>query len=375
MTVAFFGLTQTLLLQALSSNRAARVSSKLSFAHPMTVDCSRMKLVQILIAVLVVLAVLAGGAFLYVQNLLSPTGAPKATLEVKPGMSVSVIASELERLRLVRSSDAFRLALRLIGGGRDIKEGLYDLDGTFSATEIGRALEKGGRPRVVKVTIPEGLRIIDVSARLEAGNFGVKSEFDRLFADSGLLEAAKGAKNLEGFIFPATYEFRPEDTPQIITKTMLDRFAQEASPGNLEKLRALKLTVFQWVTLASLVQAEAGNAAEMPVIAGVFLNRLETGITLGSDPTVAYGLGKKLPELSRPDGDFKKDTPYNTYMRQGLPLGPINNPGAAALEAVLNPARSSPSGKPWLYFLHGLNGEFRPNTDFQAHLRDTNRFR
>ena len=341
----------------------------------MTVDCSRMKLVQILIAVLVVLAVLAGGAFLYVQNLLSPTGAPKATLEVKPGMSVSAIASELERLRLVRSSDAFRLALRLIGGGRDIKEGLYDLDGTFSATEIGRALEKGGRPRVVKVTIPEGLRIIDVSARLEAGNFGVKSEFDRLFADSGLLEAAKGAENLEGFIFPATYEFRPEDTPQIITKTMLDRFAQEASPGNLEKLRALKLTVFQWVTLASLVQAEAGNAAEMPVIAGVFLNRLETGIALGSDPTVAYGLGKKLPELSRPDGDFKKDTPYNTYMRQGLPLGPINNPGAAALEAVLNPARSSPSGKPWLYFLHGLNGEFRPNTDFQAHLRDTNRFR
>ena len=334
-----------------------------------------MKLFQILFGVLVALLVLAGGAFLYVQNLISPTGAPKATLEVKAGMSVGAIASELERLRLVRSSDAFRLALRLSGGGREIKEGLYDLDGTLSAAEIGKVLEKGGRIRVVKITIPEGLRIVDVSARLEAGRFGTKSEFDRLFANVGLLEAAKSAKNLEGFIFPATYEFRPEDSPEVIAKAMLDRFEQEASPANLEKMRALKLNVLQWVTLASLVQAEAGNAAEMPVIAGVFLNRLEVGIALGSDPTVAYGLGKKLPELSRPDGDFKKDTPYNTYTRQGLPIGPINNPGEAALEALLNSQRTAPGGKPWLYFLHGLKGEFRPNVDFQSHLRDIDRFR
>jgi UPF0755 protein len=334
-----------------------------------------MKLLQILIGVLAALLVLAGGAFLYVQNLISPTGAPKATLEVKAGMSVGAIASELERLKLVRSSDAFRLALRLSGGGRDIKEGLYDLDGTLSAAEIGKALEKGGRIRVVKITIPEGLRIVDVAERLDAGKFGAKSEFDRLFANVGLLEAAKSAKNLEGFIFPATYEFRPEDSPEVIVRSMIKRFEQEANPANLEKLKLLKLSIYRWVILASLVQAEAGNAGEMPVIAGVFLNRLEVGIALGSDPTVAYGLGKKLPELSRPDGDFKKDTPYNTYARQGLPIGPINNPGEAALEAVLNPQRIAPSGKPWLYFLHGLKGEFRPNTDFQSHLRDTDRFR
>jgi UPF0755 protein len=334
-----------------------------------------MKLFQILVGVLLSVLVLAGGAFLYVQNLISPTDAPKATLEVKPGMSVGAIAAELERLRLVRSSDAFRLALRISGGGRDIKEGLYDLDGTLSAVEIGKALEKGGRIRVVKITIPEGLRSVDVAERLEAGKFGAKSEFDRLFANVDLLEAAKSAKNLEGFIFPATYEFRPDDSPEKITKFMLSRFEQVANPANLEKMHALKLTVMQWVTLASLVQAEAGKAAEMPVIAGVFLNRLEVGIALGSDPTVAYGLGKKLPELSRPDGDFKKDTPYNTYTRQGLPVGPINNPGEAALEAVLNPQRTSPTGKPWLYFLHGLHGEFRPNIDFQSHLRDTDRFR
>jgi UPF0755 protein len=334
-----------------------------------------MKLLQIFLGILAALALVAGGAYLYVQNLISPTGAPKATLEVRSGMSVSAIGSELERLRLVRSGDAFRLALRLSGGGREIKEGLYDLDGSLSAAEIGRALEKGGRIPVVKITIPEGLRIVDVGGRLEAGKFGTAATFSKLFTDTGLIEYAKGAKNLEGFVFPATYEFRPDDAPSTIVAAMLDRFRLEASPANLEKLRGLKLTVFAWVTLASLVQAEAGNAGEMPVIAGVFLNRLEAGIALGSDPTVAYGLGKRLPELSRPDGDFQKDTPYNTYTRQGLPVGPINNPGEAALEAVLNPKRTAPSGKPWLYFLHGLQGEFRPNTDFGAHLRDTNRFR
>jgi UPF0755 protein len=334
-----------------------------------------MKLVKILIGILGSLVLLAGATFLYVQNLISPTGAPKATLEVKPGMSVAAIADELERLRLVRSADGFRLALRLTGGGREIKEGFYDLDGSLSAQQIGRALEKGGRILTVKITIPEGLRIVDVAERLEAGKFGTKAEFEKLFNSSELFPDAKPAENLEGFVFPATYEFRPSDSPEVIVKAMLARFAQEASAVNRAKAGKFKLSVRQWVILASLVQAEAGNTQEMPVIAGVFLNRLETGIALGSDPTVAYGLGKRLPELSRPDGDFKKDTPYNTYTRQGLPIGPINNPGQAALEAVLKPELSAPGGKPWLYFLHGLKGEFRPNTNFQAHLRDTEKFR
>jgi UPF0755 protein len=318
-----------------------------------------MKLVKILIGILGSLVLLAGATFLYVQNLISPTGAPKATLEVKPGMSVAAIADELERLRLVRSADGFRLALRLTGGGREIKEGFYE----------------GGRILTVKITIPEGLRIVDVAERLEAGKFGTKAEFEKLFNSSELFPDAKPAENLEGFVFPATYEFRPSDSPEVIVKAMLARFAQEASAVNRAKAGKFKLSVRQWVILASLVQAEAGNTQEMPVIAGVFLNRLETGIALGSDPTVAYGLGKRLPELSRPDGDFKKDTPYNTYTRQGLPIGPINNPGQAALEAVLKPELSAPGGKPWLYFLHGLKGEFRPNTNFQAHLRDTEKFR
>lgn len=112
----------------------------------------------------------------------------------------------------------------------------------------------------------------------------------------------------------------------------------------------------------------------MPYIAGVFLNRLERGMPLQADPTVAYALGKRLPELSRPDGDFAVDSPYNTYRYAGLPPGPIGNPGRAALLAVLNPVRFDEKGRPYLYFFHA-QGRLYLNVDFAGHLRDLARYR
>jgi len=115
----------------------------------------------------------------------------------------------------------------------------------------------------------------------------------------------------------------------------------------------------------------------MAIIAGVFRNRLDRGMALQSDPTVAYGLGKALPELDVTAGDFTVDHPWNTYVHPGLPAGPIGNPGAAALAAVLAPERTSPSGRPWLYFLHGVDGDaavFRPNVSYDDHLRDVARY-
>jgi UPF0755 protein len=98
---------------------------------------------------------------------------------------------------------------------------------------------------------------------------------------------------------------------------------------------------------------------------------------LQSDPTVAYGLGKELPALDFPGGDFDVDHPWNTYTRPALPAGPIGNPGAAALAAVLDPVRTDAAGRPWLYFLHGNDGGsivFRPNLDLDGHLRDVERY-
>jgi UPF0755 protein len=328
----------------------------------------------LLVTVAVLLALLAGGA-LYANNLVSATGVGKVTLEVKPGMNLSDVAQKLEASGLIRSAQAFRALLKITRNEVVVHEGLYDLNGKQSNLEIAKTLGLKGRPREVRVTIPEGLRSVDIADRLGSTQFGTPEVFLKVFQDTSLEPEIKNAPNLEGFLFPATYLFTPEDTARSITKTLVNRFGQEITPARLEKLKSLKLSVYEWVTLASVVQAEAGSVSEMPTIAGVFLNRLEIGQALQSDPIIAYGLRKRLPELSRRAGDFAIDTPYNSYKHNGLPPTPINNPGSAALESIVTATRTNANGQKYFYFLHGRGGEFRPNTSFAAHLRDTDRFR
>jgi UPF0755 protein len=330
---------------------------------------------HILLVIAIVLLALLGGAAMYASNLVAPTGVGKVTLEIKPGMNMSDIAKKLEASGLIRSSQAFRALLKITGNEVVLRDGLYDLSGKQSNLEIARALGLKGRPREVRVTIPEGLRLVDVAARFGETQFGRVDEFLKAFQNTTLEPETKNAPSLEGFLFPATYLFTPEDNPASIAKIMVKRLNQEKTSARLEMLRKLKLSVYEGVTLASVVQAEAGNNGEMPTIAGVFLNRLEIGMALQSDPIIAYGLKKRLPELNRRDGDFKIDTPYNSYLKVGLPPTPINNPGSVALEAILMAKRTNENSQKYLYFLHGRGGEFRPNTNFNAHLRDTNRFR
>ena len=328
----------------------------------------------VLVILAVLLALLAGGA-MYANNLVAPTGVGKVTLEIKPGMTLAEVARKLESTGLIKSAQAFRALLKITGNEVVLRDGLYDLNGKQSNLEIAKVLGLKGRPREVRVTIPEGLRLVDIADRLGLTQFGTSEVFLKAFQNISLESEIKNAPNLEGFLFPATYLFTPEDTADSIAKTLVKRFEQEKTPARLEKLKQLKMSVYDWVTLASVVQAEAGNNTEMPTIAGVFLNRLEIGMALQSDPIIAYGLKKRLPELSRRAGDFQIDTPYNSYKNTGLPPTPINNPGSAALEAIVNAVRINANGQKYFYFLHGKRGEFRPNTNFDAHNRDIYRFR
>lgn len=322
---------------------------------------------------IVLALLLAGGAT--AAYLLAPTGVGKVTLEVKPNMGVTEIASSLEMQRLVRSGFVFGLVMRYTGADRRIREGFYDLSGSQDNFAVARSLVGRGRPREVRLVIPEGYRASEIVTRLEGLKLSTRAELETAFRQTTLLPYTTGAASLEGFLFPATYPFRPETTAKQIVQTLTQRFEREVTSERRKQLEALKLSVYQWVTMASIVQVEAGNLSEMPVVAGVFLNRLDIGMPLQSDPTIAYGLNKKLNQLDRRAGDFTNDTPYNSYTRKGLPPTPIGNPGEAALEAILNANRNAPSGRPWLYFVHGLKGEFRPNTDFQSHLRDVETYR
>ena len=140
----------------------------------------------------------------------------------------------------------------------------------------------------------------------------------------------------------------------------MKRFNQHFGPTEEEKAEQLGLTRHQVVILASVVEKETAAAEERPLIAGVFLNRLEKGIRLQSDPTVIYGLKNFNGNLTR--ADLETDTPYNTYTRRGLPAGPICNPGAASIQAVLNPAST-----PYLYFVAKKDGTHQFSTTLVEH--------
>ncbi|WP_425148497.1 endolytic transglycosylase MltG [Deinococcus sp.] len=330
-----------------------------------------------MLLVLLVLALLAGGAAAYLYDLTRAPGAggekQPYTLEVKAGDTLAGAAARLQGAGVVRSGDVLRAVMRFRGTAGRLREGYYDLPAGLDAFQVAERLADTPRPRVRNVTIPEGKRLRDLPAIFAAAGLGDPAGLRDALNDASLSRYAKGT--LEGFLFPATYPFRPEVSSAAIVQTLARRMGQEFTQERVAQARSLHLSIYGWVTLASMVQAEAASGAEMPTIAGIFLNRLDAGIALGADPTVAYGLGKDLNQLDRSAGDFRRDTPYNTYTRKGLPAGPINNPGEAALLSVLNAQRSTAQGKRALYFVHGRNGVIHVNSDYAAHLRDVARYR
>src|SRR5690606_779465 len=231
---------------------------------------------------LLTLVLLAGAAFVAVRLVLSAPSAVERTVEfeVLPGWGAARVADELERAGLVRSALAFRYYLRFAAQGRSGGEGRYDLSASMSSAEVAAALAAGGRPRTVSIVVPEGWRAADVAQRLAANGIGELEELEALVAEPGDLAlgyAAEGA-TLEGYLFPATYDVPVHATAAEALGAMLRRFDQEVTGEVAEALDARGMTVQEWVTLASMVQAEAASDEEMPIIAGVFLNRLDEGM-------------------------------------------------------------------------------------------------
>jgi len=334
-----------------------------------------LRLLPTLIALALLLLLGAGGIAAFLN---SPTGVPATEFAVETGQPLRSVAEELERAGIVRSSLTLIGWLRLTGRDTQVGEGLYDLSGGLTLAQVADRLVAGGRPVTVRVLIPEGFRIRDVARELARAGLGSESEILAYLQTAGpeldVPHLPPGA-TLEGYLFPATYEFAVAGGYRAAVRRMVQRALQEIDrPNRIEQAAALGLSPFQWVNLASIVQAEAGAVVEKPIIAGVFLNRLAIGMALNADPTVAYGLGINLNQLDRVRGDFESDTPYNTYRHRGLPPGPISNPGVAALMAVLEPVRTNEAGERYLYFLHGRDGRFHPNTNFEAHNRDRARY-
>ncbi|WP_265515553.1 endolytic transglycosylase MltG [Nitratireductor luteus] len=281
------------------------------------------------------------------------------TILVRPNMSVRDIADALEREGLISDQRIFLLGLRAHGADSKLKAGEYEIKAGASMKEIMELMESG-KSVLYSLTIPEGLTVRQV--------------FDRIAATEELSGELPEELPPEGSLAADTLRFtRGLERAAVVEKLMADQ--QEMVDAIWER-RADGLpieTKEEFVTLASIVEKETGRADERSRVAAVFLNRLERGMRLQSDPTIIYGLfGGAGKPSDRPiyRSDIDKVTPYNTYQIDGLPPTPIANPGRAALEAVANPSRTDD-----LYFVADGTGGHVFATTLQEHNENVARWR
>lgn len=282
---------------------------------------------------LVIVAIGAGLAYSWWSQAVKPPN-PSSSDEVKfsisPGEGIKTIADRLEKDGIIRSPLAFFLLARLTGLDSKIQAGDFRLTPTMSLTDVGEELTHGTSD--VKITIPEGWRNEEIALKL-AQEFGIpESEF---------LKLAK-----EGYMFPETYHIPKDASAAAVTSLFTETFQKKVTPALIAKAKAQGLTLEELVTIASLVEREARFAQDRPLVASVILNRFRTGMKLDIDATIQYAVGYQ-PETKtwwKKDltiDDLAIDSPYNTYTNQGLPPGPIANPGIAAIEAVVNAPSTS----------------------------------
>ncbi len=277
---------------------------------------------------------------------------------IQKGESASSIAKRLEAQRLIGNSWLFLLVARLRGAEGHLEAGDYVLRRNLTMGEMINELQSG-RLSEARITVVEGWRMEEIADLLTRRKIADGEEFRALArataSGDDFLSSRPVDSTLEGYLFPDTYSVAPGATSSELIAAMLRNFGQRFDGRMREQTAKSGLTIHQVVTLASIVEREAVMAEERPFIAGVFLNRLKMKMPLQADPTVQYarfGPGARDASgdgyWSRPltTADLALDSPYNTYRNQGLPPGPIANPGLASLRAVLEPAATD-----YLYFV------------------------
>lgn len=259
----------------------------------------------------------------------------------------------------------FRLFAMLANSGRNLQAGDYMLSRAMTPFTIMRKFEKGDTVKET-ITIVEGWDLRDIAHALSRKT---KASEEEMYAITGR-PAVKNDANmsadlahkfpaladkpatapLEGYLFPDTYEIQPSETPRKIIEKMLENFSRKFSKELREEAARQKKTIFQIVTMASLLEKEVKTYEDKQIVAGIFSKRLEIGMPLQVDATVNYITDKNTPAVSIED--TRIDSQYNTYRYRGLPQGPIANPGVESIKAALEPVQS-----PYLYYLSSPDGK------------------
>lgn len=309
---------------------------------------------------------------------------------VNNGDNLLTIASKLEQSRVIASEQALKIYVRLNNITANIKAGQYAIPKGTNVPNVIKILEEGTFKVSIAVTIPEGMRYEQIADLLvskfessaQTNNF-VKSEFidicenpDKYTFDtnvSAILNKYKPASNpLRGLLFPDTYRFDFDSNAKTVVSAMLLNFDKRLTDNgitleNLNKNQNNLTSIYDVISLASIIEKEAGNDADRPLVSGIFHNRLKVNYPLQSDITIHFIKNDEDTFISF--ADTKIESPYNTYLYAGVTPTPINNPGISSIKAALNPTKTE-----YFYFIYDANGTLYYAKTYEEHIANVNRY-
>lgn len=268
---------------------------------------------------------------------------------VPQGSSFSDIARQLQSAGIIGNAATFRLYAKALHADTQARAGEFRFSPHHTQAEILRTLQTGGAQIAKWITIPEGYTAKQIAAQLQAEGFGDAATYEAAFMRDTIVIGGVRSANMEGYLFPDTYLMPLGASAEAVESIMTSQFRKELPRDAVRKARARGMTVPQIVTLASLIEREAKADDERALMAGVYYNRLRLGMPLEVDATIEYALPEHQTVITY--SDLRLDTPYNTYLHQGLPPTPIANPGRPSLVAALNPRPS-----PFLYYVYKGHG-------------------
>jgi UPF0755 protein len=291
-----------------------------------------------------IFAVVAALFFLWFLNVLFQPfhgdGSGRVQVTVPKGSSVSEVGDLLSDKGVIDNSTLFQVRVTLAGKRSEIYSGNFTLADGMSYGAAIDALSTPPVKRTLTVTIPEGYTRSQAAQLVE--EVGVPGDYTKATIKSKYLDPAdyggKGAKTLEGFLFPDTFELKPNAPVEDLVQLQLQDFKQRIKGVDMSYAKSKNLTVFDVVTIASMVEDEAGVDKQRGLVASVVYNRLRDGMPLGIDATIRFATGNYTQPLT--ESELAIDSPYNSRTNVGLPPGPISNPGLASIEAAAHPPKT-----------------------------------
>lgn len=327
--------------------------------------------------ILILLVVLIAGGYFFASNYyksgidaVDAENPTEVEIVIPPSTSAETIGEILKENGLIKNPLIFRYKAKIDGASSRLKAGEYILSTAMDIDTILERLVKGSKNMdTAKFTIPEGYEIKEIAERLSEDGVVDKEVFLDLTSDKSnfedkysFLKELDGGQSLEGFLFPSTYEIYKDASEEEIIDKMLSQFEKIYREEIEPKMSDFDLSLNQIITLASIIEREGKLDKERPLISAVFHNRLEDGMMLQSCATVQYVLGERKEELST--ADTRIDSPFNTYINEGLPPAPIASSGKASLLAAVNPEDVD-----FLFFVKtGADGSHTFTRTYEEHL-------